>query len=70
MDVYLCFSAANYLLSSLIALVVIVDAVVSFLNTLWLKQSLLKQVKIIAKDNELNILRKQNKVTTISTKQG
>jgi hypothetical protein len=50
-----------------IAVIVIGGAIISFLNTLWLKQVLIKQIEIIAKNNEMNILR-QSKVTNISEK--
>jgi hypothetical protein len=50
-----------------IAIIVIGGAIISFLNTLWLKQVLIKQIEIIAKNNEMNIL-KQSKVTNISDK--
>jgi hypothetical protein len=50
-----------------IAVIVIGGAIISFLNTLWLKQVLIKQIEIIAKNNEMNIL-KQSKVTNISEK--
>ena len=53
-----------------IALIVIVGAIVSVVNTLWLRSSLLMKIERIAKDNEVNILSKQNKVTDIATKQG
>jgi hypothetical protein len=50
-----------------IAIIVIGGAIISLLNTLWLKQVLIKQIRIIAKNNEMNIL-KQSKVTNISDK--
>jgi hypothetical protein len=50
-----------------IAIIVIGGAIISFLNTLWLKHVLIKQIEIIAKNNEMNIL-KQSKVTNISDK--
>ena len=53
-----------------IAIIVIVGAIVSVLNTLVLRSSLIKQVERIAKDNELNILSKSSKVTDIASKQG
>lgn len=53
-----------------IGLIVVVGAIVSVVNTIWLRSSLLTEVERIAKDNEVNILNKQNKVTNIATKQG
>lgn len=53
-----------------IILITVIGAIVSILNTLWLRSSLLKEIKKIAKINELNILRKSGKVTDIATKQG
>jgi hypothetical protein len=50
-----------------ISIIVIFGAIVSILNTLWLRGSLIEQIKIIAKDNENNII-KQSKVTAITTK--
>lgn len=51
-----------------IILITVIGAIVSILNTLWLRSSLLKEIEKIAKINELNILRKSGKVTDISTK--
>jgi hypothetical protein len=50
-----------------ISIIVILGAIVSILNTLWLRESLIEQIKIIAKDNENNII-KQSNVTDIATK--
>ncbi len=52
-----------------IILITVIGAIVSILNTLWLISSLLKEIEKIAKENELNILRKSGKVTDIFTKQ-
>jgi len=52
-----------------IILITVIGAIVSILNTLWLRSSLLKEIEKIAKINELNILRKSGKVTDIATKQ-
>jgi len=52
-----------------IILITVIGAIVSILNTLWLRSSLLKEIEKIAKINELNILRKTGKVTDIATKQ-
>ncbi|RVT62799.1 hypothetical protein [Niallia taxi] len=51
-----------------IILITVIGAIVSILNTLWLRSSLLKEIEKIAKINELNILRKSGKVTDIATK--
>lgn len=51
-----------------IILITVIGAIVSILNTLWLISSLLKEIEKIAKENELNILRKSGKVTDIFTK--
>lgn len=50
-----------------ILIIVIFGAIVSIINTLWLRESLIEQIKIIAKDNENNII-KQSNVTDIATK--
>ncbi|WP_338786942.1 hypothetical protein [Metabacillus sp. FJAT-53654] len=50
-----------------ISIIVILGAIVSILNTMWLRESLIEQIKIIAKDNENNII-KQSNVTDIATK--
>jgi len=52
-----------------IILITVIGAIVSILNTLWLRSSLLKKIEKIAKINELNILRKSGKVKVIATKQ-
>ncbi|MED4057563.1 hypothetical protein P4654_26015 [Niallia taxi] len=52
-----------------IILITVIGAIVSILNTLWLRFSLLKEIEKIAKINELNILRKSGKVTDIAIKQ-
>ena len=51
-----------------IILITVIGALVSILNTIWLRSSLLKEIEKIAKINELNILRKSEKVTDIATK--
>ncbi|MBO1513685.1 hypothetical protein [Metabacillus bambusae] len=50
-----------------ISIIVIFGAIVSILNTLWLRKSLIEQMKVIAKDNENNIIKKSN-ITDIATK--
>jgi len=52
-----------------IILITVIGAIVSILNTLLLRFSLLKEIEKIAKINELDILRKSGKVTDIATKQ-
>lgn len=52
-----------------VILITVIGAIVSIINTLWLRSSLLTGIQKIAKENEINILRKSAKVTTIHTKQ-
>nr|WP_263327802.1 hypothetical protein [Neobacillus sp. Marseille-Q6967] len=49
-----------------VVIVVVIGAIVSVLNTLWLRENLLKEVQKIAKNTESNIV--NSKVTDISTK--
>jgi hypothetical protein len=49
-----------------ILIIVVFGAIVSVLNTLWLRDSLIKEVERIAKINERNIIK--SKVTNISDK--
>lgn len=50
-----------------IIMITVIGAIVSFLNTLWLRDSMVKEVERIAKENETNILKKSN-VINISDK--
>jgi hypothetical protein len=50
-----------------ILIIVIFGAIVSILNTLWLRKSLIEQMKVIAKDNENNII-KQSNIIDIATR--
>lgn len=52
-----------------IVIITVIGAIVSILNTLWLRSSLIMEIERIAKTNEMNILRKRDKVTDIATKQ-
>jgi Mn2+/Fe2+ NRAMP family transporter len=52
-----------------VIIITVIGAIVSVLNTLWLRSSLIKEIERIAKDNEKNILRESSKVTNIATKQ-
>jgi hypothetical protein len=49
-----------------VVIVVVIGAIVSVLNTLWLKENLLKEIQKIAKNTESNIV--NSKVIDISTK--
>lgn len=49
-----------------VMVVVVIGAIVSVLNTLWLRKNLLLEVQKIAKNSEINIV--EAKVTDISTK--
>lgn len=49
-----------------IVIVVVVGAIVSVLNTLWLRENLLKEIQKIAKKSEDNIV--NSKVIDISSK--
>jgi hypothetical protein len=49
-----------------IAVIVVFGAIVSVINTILLRENLLKEVKRIAKNSELNIV--NSKVTDINTR--
>jgi hypothetical protein len=49
-----------------VIVVVVIGAIVSVLNTLWLRENLLKEVQKIAKNTESNIV--NSKVIDISTR--
>lgn len=52
-----------------VIVITVIGAIVSFINTLWLRSSLIKEIERIAKTNERNILRESDKVINIATKQ-
>ena len=52
-----------------VIVITVIGAIVSFINTLWLRSSLVKEIERIAKTNELNILRQSGKLTDIAPKQ-
>lgn len=52
-----------------IVIITAIGAIVSILNTLWLRSSMIMEIERIAKINEMNILRKSGKVTNIAIKQ-
>ena len=48
-----------------IVIVVVIGAIVSIVNTLWLRDSLIRGIEQIARDNEENII-KRSKVININ----
>jgi hypothetical protein len=48
-----------------IVLIVVIGAIVSIVNTLWLRDSLIRGIEQIARDNEENII-KRSKVININ----
>ncbi|WP_102272107.1 hypothetical protein [Cytobacillus massiliigabonensis] len=49
-----------------VLIIVVIGALVSVVNTLWLREDLLKKIQLIAKSTESNIV--NSKVTDISTR--
>lgn len=54
------FSQRKQRLSEVI-MIMVIGAIVSIVNTLWLRMSLLQEIERIAKTKEMNILRKSDK---------